>query len=103
MKINIDTENKVITLDEDVNLHEFYEEINTLLSDGKWRSYTLRIKTKIFDTPTIVTPHTIINPYQPIPNFNPPPTIYCGDLTYSDNTTLDYGGDITLDFSKNLE
>jgi hypothetical protein len=34
MKLQLDTENKTITIEEDVNLHEFYEQINSILPGG---------------------------------------------------------------------
>ena len=70
MKIQLDTINKTITIEEDVNLHDFYEEINSILPGGLWREFTLKVeKIKEWDNPITVTPHTPINPYT-----NPYPT-----------------------------
>lgn len=70
MKIQLDTINKTITIEEDVNLHDFYEEINSILPGGLWREFTLKVeKIKEWNNPITVTPHTPINPYT-----NPYPT-----------------------------
>ena len=34
MKIELDTKNKTITIKEDINLHDLYEELNNILPDG---------------------------------------------------------------------
>jgi hypothetical protein len=69
MKIQIDTVGKTLTIEEDVNLDEFYNEINTLLPGGLWREFTLKI-TKITEwKDPIVLPNT--DPYNP---FNTPGT-----------------------------
>lgn len=65
MKIQLDTVNKTITIEEDVNLHDFYEQLNSILPDGKWREFTLKVS-KItewrdpINVPRIPTP-----PYNP--------------------------------------
>ena len=76
MKIQLDTINKSITIEEDVNLHDFYEQINSLLPGGLWRDFTLKVeKIKEWNNPITVTPHTPINPFIPI-NPNPSPYTY---------------------------
>lgn len=76
MKIQLDTINKTITIEEDVNLHEFYEQINSLLPGGLWRDFTLKVeKIKEWNNPITVTPHTPINPFIPV-NPNPGPYTY---------------------------
>lgn len=84
MKIQIDTENKTIAIEEDVLLHDFYEQINGLLPGGLWREFTLKV-TKITEwkDPIVIDrpplreepqPHT--QPWNPInPNFPWSPTI----------------------------
>lgn len=42
MKIELDTKNKTITIKEDINLHDLYEELNNILPDGKWREFDLK-------------------------------------------------------------
>jgi hypothetical protein len=80
MKIQLDTVNKTITIEEDVNLHEFYEEINAILPGGLWREFTLKVGViKKFINP--ITPTTPINPFAPLdpnpsPYTNPYPPSY---------------------------
>jgi hypothetical protein len=68
MKIQLDTINKTITIEEDVNLHDFYEQINAILPDGRWREFTLMVsKIAEWREPiTITTPQQPINPYGPL-------------------------------------
>jgi hypothetical protein len=84
MKIQLDTIKKTITIEEDVNLHDFYEQLNSLLPGGLWREFTLKI-TKITEwkEPITVTPTTPIDPWRPLttpsipsPYDNPFPPTY---------------------------
>ena len=86
MKIQLDTINKTITIEEDVNLHDFYEEINSILPGGLWREFTLKVeKIKEWNNHITVTPHTPINPYtNPYPTY---PQIWY-TTSNSDNDTL---------------
>jgi hypothetical protein len=92
MKIQLDTINKTITIEEDVNLHDFYEEINSILPGGLWREFTLKVeKIKEWNNPITVTPHTPINPYtNPYPTY---PQIWYGTSTTTtdNNISLNYG------------
>lgn len=88
MKIQIDTVNKTLQIEEDVNLHDFIEQINGILPNGGWREYTLKVGViEKFVNPITITPHTPINPYQPtgVPNTNPydpiPNQIWYGTTT----------------------
>ena len=66
MKIQLDTENKTITINEDIKLHDFHEQINVLLPGGLWREFTLKVgKINKWKDPIIV------DPYKP-PNINQP-------------------------------
>mgnify|MGYP001609138376 CR=1 FL=1 len=47
MKVQIDTTNKIIRVEEKVNLHEFYKAIQKLLSNGEWKEFELDTNTKI--------------------------------------------------------
>ena len=100
MKIQLDTVNKTITIEEDVNLHEFYEEINAILPSGLWREFTLKVGViKKFINP--ITPTTPINPFVPLdPNPSPytnpyPPSYpqiwYTTETDNSNNTTVNSG------------
>jgi hypothetical protein len=96
MKLQLDTENKTITIEEDVNLHEFYEQINSILPGGLWREFTLKVgKIREWNNPITITPYTPINPFAPIdpnpsPYTNPYPTYphIWYTTSNSDNDTL---------------
>lgn len=103
MKIQLDTINKTITIEEDVNLHDFYEELNSLLPGGLWREFTLKVsKIKDWNDPITITPSRPINPlppFDPNPNHtspytNPYPPFY-PQVWYTtsgtDNITLNNG------------
>lgn len=98
MKIQLDTINKTITIEEDVNLHDFYEELNGLLPGGLWRDFTLKVeKIREWNSPITVTPHTPINPFVPIdpnpsPYTSPQPPFY-PQVWY---TTSNTNNDLTL-------
>lgn len=84
MKIQLDTDNKIIKLDEKVNLGDFMDLLNTLLPFSKWREFTLETNTVInWDYP-IVTQPTIINPYTPRPWWEQP------WITYGTTTKTEY-------------
>lgn len=102
MKIQLDTENKTITIGEDVNLHEFYEQINGILPNGLWREFTLKVeKIREWTNPITVTPHTPINPFTPIdpnpsPYTNPYPPTYPQIWYTTSNTDIIGGDNLTL-------
>jgi hypothetical protein len=78
VKIQLDTENKTITIEEDINLHDFHEQINILLPGGLWREFTLKVgKIKKWEDPIVVDPYkppNIDQPWNPVqPNPNPYP------------------------------
>lgn len=56
MKIQLDTENKRIKLESDVELSKLVETLDELLPDGKWREFTLQTNTTItrWDFPVII-------------------------------------------------
>lgn len=102
MKIQLDTIKKTITIEEDVNLHDFYEQLNSLLPGGLWREFTLKI-TKITEwrDPITITPHTPIGPgISPLPNTFPPydnpypplyPQVWYTTSTNTDTISLNRG------------
>lgn len=103
MKIQLDTVNKTITIEEDVNLHDFYEQINAILPDGKWREFTLKVgKIVEWREPITITPNTTpINPYGPFTTPQPNTYPYDPQIWYTTNT-----GDIELNkdvFNYNFE
>ena len=70
MKIQLDTVNKTITIEEDVNLHDFYEQLNSILPDGKWREFTLKVS-KITEWRDPISIPNTTQPYNPLPYDNP--------------------------------
>ena len=55
MKIQIDTTNKVIRVEEKINLNEFYKAIQKLLSNGEWKDFELDTNTTInWQSPIII-------------------------------------------------
>jgi hypothetical protein len=67
MRIQLDTIKKTITIEEDVNLHEFYEELNAILPGGLWREFTLKVgEIRGWDIKTYTTPNSFPpDPYPP--------------------------------------
>lgn len=94
MEIQLDTRNKTITIEEGVNLHDFFEQINALLPDGRWREYTLGVsKIKDWDNP-ITSPYRTTQPWEiptGIPGINTNPIWYTND-----NNTI--GGVLNFEF-----
>jgi hypothetical protein len=91
MKIQIDTTNKTITIEEDVNLHDFIEGINNLIPGGGWREYTLKI-TKITEwkEPIVIERDRDVKPFtQPwtVPNQYPQPWTTVPNIWYGTTTT----------------
>jgi hypothetical protein len=98
MKIQIDTINKTITIEEDINLHEFYEEINKLLPSGLWREFSLKM-TKITEWKDPITvpstsPSPTIHPWS-TPNPTTPWTLPGQDIWYYTTSTTT-GGNLVL-------
>jgi len=62
MKININTKDKLIRLDESVSLGDLFTQLEELLPDMKWREYTLLAKDDgpicLQITPKYEQPHT---------------------------------------------
>jgi hypothetical protein len=85
MKIQIDTTNKTIKIEEKVNLNELFEALNRLFPNNEWKEFSLETNMTInwSPNPIIVQPFNIPynKPYIPqYPNY--PwyvPTTYCND------------------------
>jgi hypothetical protein len=78
MKIQLDTENKVIKVQEAVNLGELTETLERLLPNGKWKDFKLDTQTQINWTPNpIIIKEYPYQPYIPIPWWEQP-WIICG-------------------------
>jgi hypothetical protein len=102
MKLQIDTTEKIIRIEERVNLGDLYSELEKLLPKGAWREFQLDTQTKIDWTQPIIYPiyptyptypdPTPINPYQP-PYY--PWITWCNGTTSNGSElqdfTLNYG------------
>ena len=86
MKIQFDTEKKLIRIEEKVNLNELFERLNVYLPNDEWKEYELETNTVIdnWTLPIIIDrpvwPHPYpFNPNIPIPQqpFYNWPTITC--------------------------
>lgn len=83
MKIQLDYEHKIITLDQDTNLGEFMDKVQTILPD--WKEWKLETHTTIsrWQNPVII--EKIEYPTYPSPNTDPlpwwqQPTITCQNV-----------------------
>lgn len=55
MKIQIDTESKMIRLEKQIELGTFFKYIKKLLPDGEWREYTLETNTIVnWQNPVVI-------------------------------------------------
>lgn len=85
MKLQLDTANKLIKVEEIVNLGEFTDALEKLLPDGKWKEFKLETQTVINWSNPIV-----IEPYRPY--ISTPPWWQQPWITYdeTDATTPNY-------------
>jgi hypothetical protein len=82
MKLQLDTTNKTIKVEEKVNLAEFTDTLEKLLPNGKWREFELECNTTInWNSPIIVEPYRPYNPYRPCIPWQP-------WITYTDENTV---------------
>ena len=86
MKIRIDFTEKIITVENAVNLKEFYDKLKLILPDGKWKEYTLETNVIInnWNNPVIIEKYPWYDPY-PYPNYEP--YISPWIITYDTNGT----------------
>jgi hypothetical protein len=111
MKLQLDTENKIIRIEESVNLDEFYTMIKKLFPNDLWKKFKLETNVISNWTSPIIIKEYPVYPYpytpQPIyiqpspslpdthpftqPNYQPYPWITCGtsnlENTFGDKTT----------------
>ena len=88
MKLQLDTEEKSVKIEESVNLKELYEILDKLLPNGLWNEYTIETNVSINWTSPIVIDNTPpYNPYTPPCNPYTPPNTYPW-ITYT--TTSDF-------------
>jgi hypothetical protein len=94
MKIQLDLKEKTIKVEESINLHEFFEYLNEMFPNGKWREFTLvfdRIKEwdEPITIPNRIPPFNPDNPWvQPYsPNIGNPTNPY-DNIWYGTNTSV---------------
>lgn len=98
MKIQLDTENKTITIEEDINLNDFMERINILLPGGLWREFTLKItKIKEWSDPIVVPSTTPNIPTYPNPWEMPQPWVLPGTTSPNNWPNIWYTYDTNYD------
>ena len=82
MKIQIDTESKVIKVEDKVNLKDLYKQLQKLFPNKEWEAYDLETNVTIYNwsNPVVIKEYPIgINPYIPVYPWWQQPTITCGD------------------------
>jgi hypothetical protein len=89
MKIQLDTENKVIKVEEAVSLGELTETLERILPNGEWKNFKLETQTQINWNPN---PIIIERPYQP---YNPRPWWEQPWITYDGTDSINISGEIT--------
>ena len=65
MKIQIDTVNKIIKIEEKVNLEELYTMLNSLFPNNTWREYSLETSVLQMWSNPIYVPYYPPNPVYP--------------------------------------
>ena len=69
MRIQLDTKEKTVRLEEKVNLDDLFKTLKKLLPNDEWKGFTLEINsTIVWTNPIIINPYIPINPY---PWYNP--------------------------------
>lgn len=79
MKLQIDTTNKTIRIEEPVNIGELMALLEKILPNSEWKEFSLEIKTIehwVNPVPIIINPAPTINPYIPTPGWPNYPTMY---------------------------
>lgn len=101
IKAQIDTINKTIKIEEDINLDKLFKAVKVMFPEELWKQFTLKVNTIInWSSPIIIEkPYNPWNPYQPygepwitykdttgdIPNYTLNPGTYSVNLKLSDN------------------
>jgi hypothetical protein len=84
MKLLLDTTNKIIKIEESVNLGELIEALDKLLSSEEWKTFKLETNTQIvWQSPIVIKEYSRSFPYYPdiwprpyvYPWYNPTPEI----------------------------
>lgn len=83
MKIQLDTTNKVIKLDEPSSIGELFELLENLLPNGKWKEFKLETNTIINWTSAPIIHYEYRNPYDYRPWVTYTSELYNGSNAYS--------------------
>jgi transposase len=68
MKLQLDLDNKVIRLDDNVNLSDLFETLKKLLPQGEWKEFSIETNTTLVWSNPIVYPYYAPTyPIQPLP------------------------------------
>ena len=102
MKLQIDTVNKTIKLEGDVNIHDLIKQVKQMLPNKTWREFTLETNTIInnWTNPIVVDDNWWRRPYRPW--WNEPYYIYDGIKTPITSTNL-YSSDNLTGGTFNVE
>lgn len=83
MKLQIDTKNKTIKVEEQVNLGQFINTLNQFFPNEEWKKFNLQTNVNInWTSPIIIDKH--IPPYQ-YPWWNQPYATYSPNITLCNN------------------
>jgi len=85
MKIQLDTTNKTIKLDEDVLLSKLVETLNKLLPNKEWHKFTLQTNTVFEHWTSPIYIEKYIKPYEPYNTWQP---WYWSSSSINDNKVL---------------
>lgn len=84
MKIQLDTDNKTIKIEDSVNLGDFINYIKKILPHGEWKDFKLEVNTIIsWVNPIVIEPYKPYSPYYPWP-------WYCSTGGYNDKSNVNY-------------
>jgi len=91
MKIQLDTDNKIIKIENSVNLGDFVNSIKKILPNGEWKEFKLEVNSIIqWYEPIIIEPYKPFNPYYPWPWYCGTGNINCeSNITFESNINTD--------------
>lgn len=87
MKLQLDLDEKIIRIEQNVNLGDFFSKLEQLFPDLKWREFTLEAGNIIYWSNPISIPWVVPEP----------PYLTCPWRTYT--TTFDLAGDVVINSS----
>lgn len=93
MKLQIDTENKTIKIEEAVNIDKFIKMVKKLFPNNEWKEYELEVGTITYWTNPYPIIYPLTYPTDPYPWWQP--------TTISESTTITTGSTYCLDVKIN--